>query len=156
MNFLFDELERTFYLFAFEVGQASPSILTDAYKTDVGKLFRNIENARFTNANMRNIASTAVTAAMSNSSNIFVNLVHNSRILKICIPTRSALVTELNFTQSNSSDFNAVSEELRINSNFFRYVFVVPDLDSLHTGIQQTPFLTNTKEEEFKQNNMVN
>lgn len=156
LEFLFQEIERTYYLFSFEANQVLNSPLTDAYKNDIATRFSSINNARFTNANMKNIAATAIASAMTNPNNIFLNLQYNNLVLKICAPSRDVMVNSLNVQASDSSDFTAVSQEIQTNNNFFRYVFVIPDVESLRVGIEQTPVLTSATEEEYRQNNIVN
>lgn len=154
-KFLFNEIELPFYAFLAEVGSnVIPSPLSEAYKEEVSQVFRGYVNARFSNANMRNIAASASASAISRN-NLFFDLTVNDRILKICLPATNAIIDLPGISSSVTSDLFSVSQEIKTNPNFYKFLFIVPSTTDIVNGINQTSFIDTAREEEFRLANVV-
>lgn len=155
LNYLFGQIEATYYTFI--LGSSTESAISGVYRADVGRLFAQYEGFRFSNANMRNIAQSASSHALTNADNEFYNLRIGDSTLKVCIPDVAYLsdFAKERLQMSISSDILSVSQELENNRNFYRFLFVMPSISDLAIGISQTTILNTQSEQEFIQQNAV-
>lgn len=170
VDFLIAEIEKPFSMFAIESGQplsSSGSSLSTAYTTGLQNFFANMSNLRFSNANMKNIATVAISHALKAPLLHVYDYMGNSSStkLRICCSNPEFLAmdrlaterTRLENTHQSLPIDAIISEMDYSNGNIFHSLYTVPNIiTDIAAGISQTVIMTVQDEREYKRKNQVN